>query len=245
MNKKKEILLNDQKDKVQNNNVEVLKKDLIEKIFLTDFSTIQTEIGRYDNHSLIIKGWTITLWSGLMYFIIKESVYELFFIQIIILLVFWSFDALYKFFQRKLALRYSELQKYFKGYNLNIKKGVLKITYNGNNKSDLKVINPRDDFLDVNAEERKSLFRCILLRAVSFVYIFLISASFLTTLVIIEFFIPILICSLIILSFGIFTFRCGVDKVIEDHKKGYLLYFYFSIMFIVANLILLGINFSK
>lgn len=214
-------------------------KDIIEKIFLTDFSTIQTEIGRYDSHSLIIKGWAITLWSGLMYFIIKESTYELFLIQIIMLLVFWSFDALYKFFQRKLALRYSELQYYFKGYSLRIKNGVLDIISDKSSKEGLKIINPRENFQWDKADERKPLCRCILLRAVSVVYLYLISFSFLTSLVIINFCIPILISSLIILSFGIFNYITGIDDFIEEHKKIYLLFFYSSLTLIAANSILM------
>lgn len=248
MNEKKEILMNNKKNKeeVQTNESEVIDKDLIKKIFLTDFSTIQSEIGRYDSHSLIIKGWAITLWSGLMYFIIKESIHELFIIQIILLLVFWSFDALYKFFQRRLALRYNELQKYFEGYNLNIgKKGELKIKYNENTRSGLKIINPREDFLDEKSEERKSLNRCILLRAVSVVYFYLISASFLISIFIIEFFLPILLLSIVILCFGIYTFFWGIDEVIEEYKKSYFLFFYSAIISIIANLILLGIYFIK
>ena len=222
------------------------KTDLLEKIFLTDFSEIQARIGMYDNHSLIIKGWAITLWSGLMYFIFKESVHELFIIQIIMLLIFWSLDALYKFFQRRLALRYGELQKYFEGYSLDIENGELKITYNKNNKSGLKIINQREDFLldKKEIDERKALKRCILLRAVSVIYIYLISASFLTSVIIIEriewfFLIPILVCSFIILSFGVYTYIFGIDDEIEKKKKHYLKYFYISFFSIATNLILL------
>ena len=226
-------------------------KDLLEKIFLTDFSTVQAQIGRYNSYSLIIKGWAITLWSGLMYFIIKESVHELFIIQIIILLVFWSFDALYKFYQRRFALRSSELRKYFEDYNLDIVNGEIQFNYKFNdevstnkdshNKTGLNIINPRENFPDNKSKLRKSLRRCILLRAVSVVYIYLISATFFLSLVFIEFFIPILVGSSIILSFGICTYVCGIDKTIEDHKRVYLIYFYSSIILIVANLILLGI----
>ncbi len=240
------------------NNIRIKdSKDLLEKMFLADFSTIQAQIGRYDNHSLIIKGWAITLWAGLIYFIVKDSVHELFIIQIIILLIFWSFDALFKFYQRRFALRYDELRKYFEGYNLDIVDGEIQFKYSGNkkvtnNKSDdnkisLSIINPREKFSDKKSELRKSLRRCILLRAVSVVYIYLISATFFLSVFIIEFSIPILICSSVILSFGVGTYICGVDKTIEDHKKVYLLSFYISIIFIIINLILLGFyifNFS-
>jgi len=55
--------------------IDVEKKDLLEKLFISDFASLQNGIGRYDTHSLVIKGWAITIWSGLMYFIVKESIH--------------------------------------------------------------------------------------------------------------------------------------------------------------------------
>jgi len=222
-------------------------KDLLEKFLLSDFSSLQNGIGRYDTHSLIIKGWAITLWSGLMYLIVKESVPELFLVQVISLLIFWSFDALYKYYQRRLALRYSEMIHYFEGYKLNTENGEFKVVYYSKNKKDLSLINLREEFTHPKAEERIALKRCIVLRVVSVIYIYLISASFLLSLFIIPIlnsvsFIPILALSVIILSFGIYNYSFGIDKIIEKHKTQYLLFFYISAISIGVNLIFLGLN---
>ena len=222
-------------------------KDFLEKLFISDFSFLQNGIGRYDTHSLIIKGWAITIWSGLMYFIVKESVHELFLIQVILLITFWSFDALYKYYQRRLALRYSEMIHYFEGYKLNTKNGELKVVYSSKNKKDLSLINLREEFTHPKADERKALKRCIVLRVVSVIYIYLISASFLLSLFIIPIlnhalFFTVLALSIIILSFGIFNYSIGIDKVIEDHKRWYLIFFYVTVVLIGLNLILLGLN---
>ena len=233
------------KDEIHKNRTECREKDLLEKLFLTDFSSIQPNIGRYDTHSLIIKGWAITLWSGLMYFIIKESVHELFIIQIVILQIFWLFDALYKFYQRRFTLRYDEIRQYFDDHNIDIKNGEIVISHNKNNKSGLKIINPREEFpLLEKADEKQALTRCILLRAVSVVYIFLISGSLYVSMVIIGFFLPILAFFIIVLSFGIYNYMCGTDKVIEDHKIWYLVYFYAALISIFTSVILFGIYFS-
>ncbi|MFW9872862.1 MAG: hypothetical protein ACFFG0_07155 [Candidatus Thorarchaeota archaeon] len=235
-------------------NPENKTKELLQNLFLTDFSTIQSQIGRYDHHSLLIKGWAITLWSGLMYFIIKESVYDLFLIQIIALLIFWSFDALYKFYQRRLALRSDELRKYLKIYKLNVIEGNIELIYKEDTNLDrtagLDIINPRETFQDKLADKKLKLRRCILLRVVSVIYIYLISATFLISVYILETFDQIsfsfiLVLSLITLSFGIFNYILGIDKVIEEHKKGYLSYFYISIGSIFTNLILIALQISN
>lgn len=223
------------------------KKDFLEKLFISDFSSLQNGIGRYDTHSLIVKGWAITIWSGLMYFIVKESVYELFLIQVILLIIFWSFDALYKYYQRLLALRYSEMMDYFEGYKLNTKNGELKVVYSSKNKKDLSLINLREKSTYSKAAERKSLKRCIVLRVVSVIYIYLISASFLLSLFIIPIlnhalFFTVLALSIFVLSFGIFNYSLGIDDVIEKYKKWYLIFFYATVVSIGLNLILLGLN---
>lgn len=223
------------------------KRDFLEKLFISDFSSLQNGIGRYDTHSLIIKGWAITIWSGLMYFIVKESVHELFLIQVILLIIFWSFDALYKYYQRFLALRYSEMMDYFEGYKLKTKEGELKFVYYSNDKGDLSIINLREKSTYSKAAKRKALKRCIVLRVVSVIYIYLISASFLLSLIIaplpnVMYFFTVLPLSLIILSFGIFNYSLGIDKVIEDHKIWYFIFFYATVVSIGLNLILLGLN---
>lgn len=241
--------MNDKSKKGVIQKIEGETKRLLEKLFLSDFSSLQTQIGRYDNHSLLIKGWAITLWSGFMYFIIREEVYELFIIQIIILLIFWSFDALFKFYQRKLALRADEIRENLKGYKLNIAGGELNFIWKekntGENENDIDIINPREDFKNTKADQRKKLRRCILLRVVSIVYIYLISANFLISVYIIESidqisFIIILIFSLVILCFGIFNYVVGIDDFIEENKIIYLSFFYISIIAIIANLLILG-----
>jgi len=159
---------------------------LLKDIFLNELSNLDSNIGRYDTHSLIIKGWAISLWSGLVFFTIQYSVYFLFLIQIIILLIFWSFDALYKFYQRRFSIRAEKILNFFQDYMIkdknneliiekiddSLKEKILPLVIH-REESPMKVSNDRE-------KQLKSLKRCFILRVISVFYLYLITASFFT-----------------------------------------------------------------
>lgn len=84
-------------------------------ILLKDMETIQNRIANFDNHSLVIKGWALTLWSAITIFSLNLMKNEFIIISIIGLFVFWLFDGLYKFYQRPFIKRAKELKDYFQG----------------------------------------------------------------------------------------------------------------------------------
>jgi len=202
--------------------------NLLKDIFLNELATIDTNIGRYDTHSLIIKGWAISLWAGLVYFAIRESAYLLFAVQILAMIIFWSFDALYKYYQRRFAIRSEKIFTFLKDY----------IVVEGNNdlefrkkKEDDKekvtlplVVHREESPMVISEKEKKlkSLNRCFILRAVTTVYLYLISTSFLIALFITT---PDVVCRrcwifgfvVEIMDFAVFNYIFGYDNAIVGY----------------------------
>jgi len=240
------------------------KSNFLKDIFLNELANIDTNIGKYDTHSLIIKGWAISLWAGLVYFAIKESAYLLFAVQIISLIIFWSFDALYKYYQRRFAIRSEKILTFLKDYI---------IVENNNNlefrkkkkdeivKNALPLVLHREESpIKISGEENKlkSLNRCFILRAVSTVYLYLISSSFLIALFITD---PNLVLfrwwifgfSLEIISFAVFNYIFGYDNAImgyinrriikKDKKEKNQTFKCFFNLFRWSTIIIIAINF--
>lgn len=241
-------------------------KNTLKDIFLNELANIDANISRYDTHSLIIKGWAITLWAGLVYFAIRETVYILFVIQIIALLLFWSFDALYKFYQRRFTIRSEEILYFLRDYiieeagnglefkNKNMddskSKNIEKKNTNDSNNKDIGnkknkilplVIQREKSPIDLDDKNLKSLKRCITLRAVSTIYLFLIASSFLISLFITS---PkcvflrwwIFGFGLGIVFFTFFNYAFGYDNAINKgyinkYKKDYVIFKWFFNLF--------------
>jgi len=146
-------------------------------IILKDMETIQKRISDFDNHSLLIKGWGITLWSAILIYSLNLMKTDIIIVGIFGLFVFWFFEALYKLFQRSFVVRSIELSNYFKGVFFNPDSNVLKESEI--KKTPLPLYNPHGDHSDKDLYDKyHDLSLCILLRVVSVIYIFLFSFSF-------------------------------------------------------------------
>jgi len=204
----------------------VLKdQQFLKKIFLSEISTLDQSTGKYDTHSLLIKGWAITLWSGLMYFVLKESLYAIFLIQIFILLIFWSFDGLYKLYQRSFALRSAQIQKFFENFKILFYENKLKIKNCGKKIKPIPFTNPRANFGDQKLDKMHKFRRCLVLRVVSILYIYLISVTFLLSAFSIikssncSHYYIILISSVALIIIGVLNSIFGYDNAIEGKLK--------------------------
>ncbi|MBD3214673.1 MAG: hypothetical protein GF311_18830 [Candidatus Lokiarchaeota archaeon] len=202
----------------------------LKDIFLREISNIDQNIGRYDTHSLIIKGWAITLWSALTFFAIQYSIYLLFLIQIPLLFIFWSFDALYKFYQRRFVIRSEKILNFLRDYGITKKDNELVI---GNKKQDGRfekdtlnlVIQREEHLIEISKEDDKklkSIGRCFIIRVVSVFYLFLIITSFfIPPFILIEFClsirITVIILNIIALIITIFHYIYGYDNAISGY----------------------------
>ncbi len=88
--------------------------------------SIESKINYYDTYSLIIKGWVITIWTGIFIWAFQYSYLQLIWISFFLIVLFWSFDAFFKIFQRRHIIRSQWIQDFlnFKGY---FKKNQIKI----------------------------------------------------------------------------------------------------------------------
>lgn len=86
-----------------------------------EFKLIQKKISNWDNFSLSIKNWAITIWAAIIVFIGTQYYTQktnsidlaiLFWIPILIPLPFWFFDGLFKFFQRLPIIRGQAIEDY-------------------------------------------------------------------------------------------------------------------------------------
>ena len=80
--------------------------------------SIERKINYYDSYSLIIKGWTLTIWTGIFIWAFQYSYLQFLWISFFPIVLFWTFDAFFKIFQRKHILRSQWIQDFlnFKGY---------------------------------------------------------------------------------------------------------------------------------
>lgn len=147
-----------------------------EELILKEIEILQERIEDYDKHVLLIKGWAITIWSGIWLFIINQLISGIDFflivadlIGIFALLFFWAFDSLYKYYQRAFIVRTKQIED-------NIEEKYDEIT-SKNTTEKLIIFNPTGIKSDAYRDLHK-LWRCLLLRNVSVFYLSLIGISF-------------------------------------------------------------------
>ena len=96
---------------IQENNSKSIKppswKNITEEqqpFLLKEIEIIQNQIKKFDEYSLIVKGWSITLWTALLFFTINQisDAIKLSILGLSIgsLFLFWLIDTYFKFFQR-------------------------------------------------------------------------------------------------------------------------------------------------
>jgi len=144
-----------------------------ENLVLKEIELLQERIGSYDKHTLIIKGWAITIWSAIWLFIINQMITKMDYLLIIAgllgifaLTFFWGFDALYKYYQRAFIVRTKQIED-------NIKDRYPDFINESNSLKDLILFNPTGDKSETHRYIQK-LWRCFLLRNISVFYLTLI-----------------------------------------------------------------------
>jgi len=146
--------------------------DIQIELLLKELEMIQFKITEYDKLSFRIKGWTITLWSG----IILWGIYALLpgllisFILGIELTIFWFLDTLYKIYQRYHIVRLEWVQDFINNKNrfTNIN---LKTQVESEEISEIFIfdVNGRmgsqyDDVFKVILKRKTNIFRCLFVR---------------------------------------------------------------------------------
>ncbi len=84
------------------------KLDLLKQ----EIDNLQNGIRGYDTVLLTVKGWTITIFSAVIFFAIDKQQAILFPFCAILVILFWLLDAFYRTIQGRLILRYHEIEKF-------------------------------------------------------------------------------------------------------------------------------------
>lgn len=158
------------------------KKNFIDiqiDLLLKEVEIIQYKITEYDKLSFKIKGWTITLWSG----IILWGIYTLLsgilisIILVIELLIFWFLDTLFKIYQRYHVVRLEWIQDFINNknqfVNFNLKtqfeEGEISkiLLYDLNSKMSIQY----DKTFKTIFKRKTNIFRCLFVRNICLLYI--------------------------------------------------------------------------
>jgi hypothetical protein len=76
-----------------------------------EMDMLQNSIREYDSILFTIKGWAITLFSGIILFAIDKQTPSLYLFCIVSVLAFWLIDAFYKSTQNFLISRYRRIEE--------------------------------------------------------------------------------------------------------------------------------------
>jgi len=187
----------------RNSNVERLsERDLT--ILLKELDIINRQIQQYDDHSLKIKNWAITIWSAATFFSITQYFTIitmpllirdlLLYLPIFIAIPFWIFDALYKKFQRTFIARSEAIRDFLNNRRIEKKR-------KAKTSSHYDVQAWFDNFPIYDPVGRSSrdtkyykeiyfkkidFLRCFLVRIVSMVYFILMALSSIITIVLVQ-----------------------------------------------------------
>lgn len=109
-----------------------MKKDLFDfqfEILLEEMKIQQQHVRHYFTFIFVIKGWAITVFSGLLYYAYREQEVAFLYFGFMATMLFWLLDALFKTSQRIYNISYLEIEDFLR--NDFIKKAYPKRSFKG------------------------------------------------------------------------------------------------------------------
>ncbi len=79
-----------------------------------EMDTLQANIRNYDSILFRIKGWALTVFSGFVFFSLREGRSTYLLLGAAAVLMFWTLDATYKGFQRTFIIRYNKIEHFLR-----------------------------------------------------------------------------------------------------------------------------------
>jgi len=87
----------------------ILKQEIVQ---------LQNNIRNYNNFLIIVKGWSITIFSAILAYAIKESKSEILILSPVIVIMFWLFDAYLRRIQQFFISRYNKIEWFLRNPKL-------------------------------------------------------------------------------------------------------------------------------
>lgn len=193
-------------------------------ILLKELEILQFKITEYDKFSLQIKGWAITLWSGIilwgLYALLSGTLIII--ILVMELAIFWFLDTLFKIYQRYHVVRLEWIQDYINNknrfINVNLKSQVKKGEISGIFLFDINssMGSQYDKEFKKKLKRKKNILRCFFVRNVFPLYVILLIVGILIGLYLDHHF-PIVMLYYFIISLSILIALCIIFTYI--HKE--------------------------
>ena len=92
--------------------------DFQRQLLQKEMETIQSKISAYDDLSFKIKGWAVTLWSGVIVVGVEKGKPSIVGISIVVVLAFWLLDTYFKSYQRRLMARMGIIEDFLNSQEL-------------------------------------------------------------------------------------------------------------------------------
>ncbi len=152
-------------------------KDIFEfrlSILKQEIGELQNNIRNYNNFLMIVKGWSITVFSAILAYAIKELRPELLVFSPVVVLMFWLFDAYLRRTQQFFISRYNKIEWFLRNPRL-LNEAWEKKTF------------PKLNFPDMTGQKsvrdikfKTSYFRVAIRLNVSFLYLIQLTAIMIT-----------------------------------------------------------------
>ena len=83
-------------------------------VLLAEFNNLQQSIRHYDNILYLIKGWSITVFGGIVGFGLQQSRHNVVLFALLVILMFWLIETHAKVVQRLFIARYNKVEHFLR-----------------------------------------------------------------------------------------------------------------------------------
>lgn len=160
---------------------ELFKDDALFKfqceLLIKEIEYIHSRIAHYDELSFKIKGWAITLWSGIVAFGAKEGLALVVLASVPATMTFWIVDAYFKQYQRRSMLRMGVIELFLNSKGFFEKKG-LRAVFRSGEVDNFPIHDPigsqtrrLDQQFDERYRSRTSFWKCFTVPNVFYFYL--------------------------------------------------------------------------
>lgn len=81
-------------------------------IIKQELDMVQSSVDKYDDINFRIRGWEVTIWSALMVVFFQSGKHPVLLIAVLVPIIFWALDGLYKSFRQSYRNRRDKISVY-------------------------------------------------------------------------------------------------------------------------------------
>jgi hypothetical protein len=153
-------------------------------LLVKEIEYIHSRIAHYDELSFKIKGWAMTLWSGIVAFGAKEGLALVVLASVPATMTFWIMDAYFKQYQRRSMVRMGAIESFLNSKGFFEDKG-LRAAFRSGEAGNFPIHDPignqtrrLDQQFDERYRSRTSFWRCFTVPNVFYFYLIPLVSAF-------------------------------------------------------------------